>query len=272
MFKMLSVVLLSSFVLSGCLKPITTEPSHETVLVDKPYVFGHGGVRDETQKPGLGWFFWSTSGIQVPVYEFKIDEPFDDLPTKMQSLIDFSSYLKLKITDPVLLVEKFRYVDDGQNIWYNSALKEQYRTIVRNIARNYTMESMLTDSVTVNTMETEIRAEMDKYIKSIGIPVMLKDLSLGAIRPNQAVMAEIDNTASQQQRIKTEIARNEAEISRKDAEKSRATADKAYQEELGLSSNEIVSLQIAKVYADACAKSATCVINNSPTGVAVSVK
>ena len=256
---------------TGCVKSITTEPAHLTVLVDKPWIFGHGGVREEPQKPGLGWYFWSTSGIAVRDYEFKMDEPFDDLPTKKQSLIDFNSYIKLSITDPVKMVKDFRYTEDS-NLWYESALKEQYRTIVRNVAREYTMEDMLTSSIVVQEMETKIRVQMDALIKEIGIPVKLVDLSLGSIKPNQAVMAEIDNTAANQQRIKTEVARKEAEDSRKEAEIARATADKAYQEELGLNSSQIVQLQIAKMYSDACSKSATCVLSTAETGVAVRTK
>jgi regulator of protease activity HflC (stomatin/prohibitin superfamily) len=271
---MLKVIVASLAVasLTGCVKSISTDPSTETVLVDKPWIFGHGGVRPETQRPGLGWFFWSTSGIHVPTYEFKIDEPFDDLPTKFQSFIDFNSYLKLEITDRVKLVKDFRYIDDGKDLWYHAALKEQYRTIVRNVARNYKMEDMLTDSQVVQAMETEIRNNVDALIASIGIPVKLKDLSLGAIRPNQSVMSEIDSTAANQQRIKTEMAREQAEISRKAAELARASADKAYQDELKLTSDDIVKLQIAKMYSDACAKSATCVLSTADTSVAVKAR
>lgn len=259
-----------SVAMSGCVKGIGTDPGMETVLVDKPWIFGHGGVRPETQKPGLGWYFWSTTGYHVPTYEFKIDEPFDDLPTQKQSLIDFNSYLKIEILDPVKLVKDFRYIDDGQNLWYTSSIKEQYRTIVRNVARGYTMEDMLTNSQVVQQMETEIRNNMDALIKDIGIPIKLKDLSLGAIRPNKAVMGEIDNTSANQQRIKTERVREEAEQSRKAAELARASADKAYQDELALSSEQVVQLQIAKMYSDACAKSATCVLSTAATGVAIS--
>lgn len=259
MIKILAIMTLM-LTAAGCVKTITTEPGHETVLVDKPYIFGHGGVQSDTQKTGLGWYFWSTEPVHVVTYDFKIDEIFDDLPTKKQSLIDFSSYLKLEITDPVAMVKDFRYMDDGKMLWYTSAIQKQYQTIVRNVARNYTMEDMITNSKIVQDMEVEIRNNMDALIKEIGIPVKLKDLSLGTIRPNQAVMSEIDNTSANQQRIKTEQARYEAEHSRKDAELARASADKAYQEELNLSSEQIVRLQTAKMYSDACAKSANCIV------------
>ena len=42
-----------SILLSGC-HSITTEPGHETVIVDNPWIFGHGGVRDRDSGAGDG--------------------------------------------------------------------------------------------------------------------------------------------------------------------------------------------------------------------------
>ena len=45
MKTILAVVALA--LISGC-SPMTTEPGSETVIIDNPWLFGHGGVRDET--------------------------------------------------------------------------------------------------------------------------------------------------------------------------------------------------------------------------------
>jgi regulator of protease activity HflC (stomatin/prohibitin superfamily) len=267
---LLAAMIVASTQLSGCVHPISTDPSTETVLVDKPYIFGHGGVQHETQKPGLGWYWWSTEGVSVPTYDFKVDEPFDDLPTKKASLVDFSSYIKLRITDPVKMVEKFRYTVNDPMLWYNSSIKVQYQTIIRNVSRNYTMEEMITDSAVVDNMERDIRHQMEALIKEIGIPVVLVDVSLGSIRPNKSVMDEIDRTSTQQQRIKTEEGRREAEESRKAAENARAEADKIYQSTMNLTPAQITELQVAKMYSDACLKAANCILSSgAPVGVMV---
>ena len=66
--------------LSGC-HSITTEPGNETVIVDNPWFFGHGGVREETQKPGMSWYWWSTDSVQVQLIPKKYDEPLEHLAT-----------------------------------------------------------------------------------------------------------------------------------------------------------------------------------------------
>lgn len=242
---------------------ITTEPSYVTVIVDKPWIFGHGGVRNEVQKPGVGWFWITTKGIHFPTYDFKKDEKFDDLPTKKKSFIDFSSYLKIRILDPVKMVTDFGYTGDQESwwTWYNNSIAEQYRTIVRNVAKDYIMEDILSDPKVLDEMEKRIREQMDKLIKEIGIPIMIVDLSLGRASPNKSVMEEIDETSRQQQRVNSEAARNDAERKREAAETARAAADNAYRKAMGLSPQEFVALEAVKKYSEACkTQGATCII------------
>lgn len=251
---------------------IVTPPAFTTVLVDQPWFIGHGGVREETQSPGTGWFWATTHGVSVPSYDFKIDEIFDDLPTRMQSFIDFRSYLKLRITDPVKLVKDFRFNDADGNAWfewYNASIREQYRTIVRNEARKHLMEDILSNPTTIIQMEANIREEMDKTIKEIGIPLVLVDLSLGRASPNQEVMDEINNTSKQQQRVKSEDARKVAEDSRLLAETARAKADNAYRNAMGLGTQQYIELEIAKEYSAACKASKDCVVVNGTSPVLI---
>ena len=41
------LILAIAVMLAGC-HPVTTEPGTETVIIDNPWIFGHGRVRDET--------------------------------------------------------------------------------------------------------------------------------------------------------------------------------------------------------------------------------
>ncbi len=246
---------------------INTEPQEVTVLMDKPWFFGHGGVRPEVQLPGTGWYFGTTYGIDVPSYAFKIDEPFDDLPTQMQSFIDFNSFLKIRIVDPVTMVKSFGYTGNNDTWlnWYKYYLKEQYRTIVRNESKKHKMEDILVNPATTDEMETSIRKQMNELIASIKIPVILEDLSLGRAMPNKAVQEQIDATAANQQLIKVMDARTLAENARENSEIASAKADKAYQLQLGLSTADVMKLKVANIYADACAKSqCTLILGNTP--------
>jgi len=60
--------------ISGC-SQITTERESKTVIIYNPWFFGHGGVRDETQKPGLFWYRWSTRGVSVALTPTKYNDP-----------------------------------------------------------------------------------------------------------------------------------------------------------------------------------------------------
>ena len=123
------------------------------------------------------------------------------------------------------------------------------------------MEDILSNPKTIQDMETAIRAEMDKLIKEINIPIVIVDLSLGKASPNKAVMEEIDETARQQQRVKSEAERLQAENSRKAAEEARASADNAYRLKMNLSTSEFVALESVKRYSDACKlQGSTCII------------
>ena len=62
--KRLLLIFALAALLSGC-HSVTTEPGTESVIIDNPWFFGHGGVRDETQKPGLSWYWWTTKSVQL---------------------------------------------------------------------------------------------------------------------------------------------------------------------------------------------------------------
>lgn len=257
--RMLPVALLP-LLLAGC-HAITTEPGTETVLVDNPWVVGHGGVRDETQKPGMSWYWWSTTGVAVPVTPIKYDEPLDHLATADNNFINYASYFVLQWRDPAYHVKNFGYAK-----WYENNLKEQYRTIVRDVTKRFPMTSIMTDPATLNSIETEIAAQFRKHIETTGLHVNLINVNMGKALPDAPVIAEMNNTAAQQQRKKTEIQRKLAEDSRLQAEQSRAAADNAYRESMRLDAAQFVQLESIKRYSDACRENKSCVIvqGNAP--------
>jgi hypothetical protein len=92
---------------------------------------------------------------------------------------------------------------------------------------------------------------------------------MGKALPDAKVISEMNDTAVQQQRIKTETQRKLAEDSRLDAEKSRASADNAYRENMHLDAAQFVQLESIKRYSDACKESKSCVIVQGNTPVLV---
>lgn len=253
-------------VLAGC-HSVTTPPGMETVLVDNPWFFGHGGVRDDTQKPGLSWYWWSTSSLDVPVTPVKYDEPLDHLATADNNFINYASYIVLQWKDPAYQVKTF-----GEGKWYEHNLKEQYRTIVRDVTKRYQMTPIMTDQRTLQSIETDIADQFRKHITSTGLHVTLVNVNMGKALPDTPVIAEMNNTAAQQQRRKTEDQRKLAEDSRLQAERSRAAADNAYRESMHLDAAQFVQLESIKRYSEACREGKNCVIVQGEAPVLVGAK
>jgi regulator of protease activity HflC (stomatin/prohibitin superfamily) len=254
-----------AMLLSGCGR-IITEPGTETVLVDKPFLpswLVTGGVREETQKKGSAWYWWTTYEVAVTISPIRYDEPLEHLPTADNNFINYASYVVLQWKDPAYLVEKFGYVN-----WYENNLQAQYRTIVRNVSKKYSMTKIMTDPPTLTTIENEISDEFRKHIKSTGLHVDLINVNMGRVLPNEAVVVEMDNTAVAQQNIKTQLQRKAAEDARLAAEQSRANADNAYREAMHLDAAQFVALEAIKRYSEACIKS-SCVIVQGGTPVLV---
>ena len=226
--------------ITGCSR-IITDPGTKTVLVDKPYFLGHGGIRESAQEPGAGWYWWSTSGITVPVVPIKIDERFDDLITAGDNIpVDFNSFLQVQINDPVSVIKAY-----GER-WYDNNLKEQYRTIVRNAAKQYTMNQLLSDNEAVQKLETAILEATKKLVKDNKLPITVLDVNLGKVLPDGKILEEINETGRQKQRSKTMEASRAAEDQRKEAELARAAADNAYRNQMSLSPEQFIKLEEIK--------------------------
>lgn len=258
--RRLFLALALALALSGC-HSVTVPPGSEAVIVDNPWFFGHGGVREETQKPGLSWYWFSTTSINVALTPQKYDEPLDHLATADNNFINYASYIVLQWKDPADLVKKF-----GYERWYEHNLKEQYRTIVRDVTKKYQMTLIMTDPATLAAIEGEIATQFRKHIDSTGLHVTLVNVNMGKALPDGPVIAEMNNTAAQQQRKKTEVQRKLAEDSRLQAEQSRANADNAYRESMKLDAAQFVQLESIKRYSDACKESKNCIIvqGNAP--------
>ncbi len=262
--KIMFAVAVTSFaLLAGC-SPMTTEPGSETVIIDNPWLFGHGGVRDETQKPGLSWYWWSTRGVPVALTPIKYNEPLEHLATNDNNFINYASYIVLQWNNPADLVKKFGYEN-----WYEYNLKEQYRTIVRDVTKKYQMTAIMTDPAALASIEKEIAEQFRAHIKKTGLHVSLINVNMGKALPDPSVITEMNNTAIQQQRVKTETQRKLSEDSRLQAEQSRANADNAYREQMKLDSAQFVQLESIKQYSEACRQSKNCVIVQGNTPVMV---
>lgn len=258
--KTMFLFLIAVALASGCSR-IVTEPGTETVIVENPWFFGHGGVDTDTQKPGAGWYAFTTHGVAITTAPTKYDEPLEHLATNDNNFINYASYVVLQWSDAAENAKKFGIVD-----WYDNNLKEQYRTIVRDVTKQYQMTAIMTDPVALQKIEADVAARFSAHITTTGMHVKLLNVNMGKALPDPAVIVEMNNTAVQQQRRKSEVQRKLAEDSRLQAEQSRALADNAYRESMHLDAAQFVQLESIKRYSDACKETKSCVIvqGNAP--------
>jgi regulator of protease activity HflC (stomatin/prohibitin superfamily) len=258
---LLGVAFLGTMGLLGGCHSVSVDPGEEAVLVDKPYFAGHGGVRPEPMLPGRTITWLSTSAIVVSMVPQTAHVSFDDYSSKDNILLDFDTAVQLQITDPVALVQNF-----GSD-WFKNNVQSQYAAMVREVVKGQTMTDMMSNPVTAATMDQALTQQLTQFVKDYHLPVRVLNVSLGRAKPNPVVLNQMNETAGQQQRLKTLIAANAAEIQRAISEKSRAQADDAYRQSMGYTTEQYALMQIANIQAEACEKAAQCII--APPGASV---
>lgn len=225
--------------MNGCVSPSKIDAGEEGVLVYKPYFFGHGGVGEDPIQTGLSWTAWSTEVVRINVKPFNIDEVFDDLVTEDNNRVDFKIHLTFKHIEgktPVL-VERF-----GKN-WYQNKVREPLRNSTRSFTKTHKMFEMTTDSTVTDELERMVTSEIRSYLEKEGIPTELVLATVGRVMPPQKVIAATEDTAVQEQNVKTQHERVAAEESREKAERASAKADKAYMEEMKMTTEEYLEMK-----------------------------
>lgn len=246
---------------------INIDAGQEAVLIDKPLIWGHGGVRPEPITTGRTYVWPTTSHVIVEKRPQQFTEHFDDLMSSDGVPLKFDAALRLIVLDSVPLVQKF-----GEK-WYESNIEVEFRNRVRQAVRKHGMNETAISTIAIDAIDDEVTDAMEGYLVKAGIPVKLVKVTIGKANPPDAVKDQRIETARQEQRKNTEDKRKLAEDARKEAESSRAKADEAYLKELGLSSEQFVALESLKMQREVCGAAegkCTFVIGDSKAGVLVS--
>lgn len=256
------IVLIASLSFTSC-SQVAVDEGTRTLCVKRPYIFGSDGV--EILKPGRHVMAWTSDDIAVNVRPKKYKESFDNLNTIDNSPVDFDIYFNLQVDALSVdsLYSNFGVGSDanGDEVWYSNNLKNKLRNIVRDKCKQYEMNPLTNSTDVSNEVVAYVLLEGNKYIKSIGIPVILIDVSMGKVSPPKPVTEERARTAKAKQAEKTieqdnknrdlkniQLVKNET--ARKQREIERAKADKAFRVEMGLSTVQylkILELQNQKI-------------------------
>src|SRR5215210_1104589 len=241
--------------LSAC-STVQPDAGHEAVLVRKPLVFGSGGVDTTPVKTGLKYVAFTTKGVDVNMQPRRIDSEFNDLMTLDGVPIDFHAVITMQVTDSVKLVRDFGADLDATGIpgfWMRN-LDQPFRTAVRDSVKAHGMNEMAIQATAAEQVDTAVTEHLLRIVKETGVPVRILDVSLGRANPPDAILHQRVETAAQEQRINTEKQKKLAEDQRKMAEESRAAADQAYNQKMGLNTEQYVALQAIQMQRDVCSK------------------
>ncbi|NGY05205.1 SPFH domain-containing protein [Solimonas terrae] len=237
---------------SGC-TVVSPDAGQAAVLIDKPWFFGHGGVREQPVLPGLTYAWYSTEKIYINMFPQQYDGNFTDLMSSDGVPLDFHTVIRLQVVDPVALVRDF-----GKD-WYQNNVEQEFFNRVRSAVKKHGMNETAIQTTAIDEIDDEVTQEIDQYLKQTKLPVRLLKITVGKANPPDAVRNQRIETAQQEQRVLTEHKRDLAEQSRKAAELSRAEADNAYRNAIGLSPAQFVEMERIKMQQDVCgAKDAHC--------------
>lgn len=249
----LTILLLSICALVGC-STYTPNAGHEVVLVEKPIIFGHGGVDPEPVRTGLSIVAVTTQGIDVNMQPEKFETELADTMTSDGVPITFHAIMVLQVTDSVSLIRNF-----GPN-WYQNNLEEPFKTMVRQSVRKRGMNETAISTTALDLIDAEIRDALTAFIKEKSLPIKLVTMTVGRANPPDAIKNQRIETAAQEQRSNTEKQRKLAEDQRLEAERSRAAADNGYREAMHLSPEQFIQLEQIKMQHEVCGPNgkATC--------------
>ena len=237
------IMLTMSMTMTSCIGCTTANADEEIVLIDKPWFLGHGGVQSEPVETGLEWIWWSTDTETFKIVPFKHQVDMDDLFSDDNTPLDFHTIIITQIQkgkSPILLQN---YGTD----WFNTNLYNYYCNLVRDHISQHSPFDLMSNRAILNEIDTKVLKQMQSYVAELSkekeFPVTIRQVTIGKAIPNKEQLAEMNKTAKAVQAKQTQERQVEVELAREKAERQRAKADKAYREELGLSTQDFISLK-----------------------------
>ena len=236
------VILACIFTFSSCYR-VTPDAGQEAVLIHKPYFIGKDGVDKDPVSTGSQWVWWSTDNVYVSMVPQKYDENLEDVTSNDNTLLDFNTQIQLQVKEgqSPILIENY-----GQN-WYTNLIQETYRNTVRSYISRYNPFDLMSNREVLDSINIMVKKDMENHITKLSLsrnlPIDVINVIVGRAIPNGPQKEEMDRTAAANQAKRTEESRREMLIAREAAERQRAIADKAYQRELGLSTDQFIQLR-----------------------------
>lgn len=239
----IALVAMLSMTMTSCVGCTTVDADEETVLIDKPWFMGHGGVQETPVSTGLAWIWMSTDTETFKIVPFKHQVDMDDLFSDDNTPLDFHTIIITQIQQgksPILLKN---YGTD----WFNTNIYNYYCNLVRDHISQHSPFDLMSNRAILNDIDSKVLKQMQDYVAQLSkekeFPITIRQVTIGKAIPNKEQLAEMNKTAKAVQAKQTQDRLREVEESREKVERQRAKADKAYREELGLSTQDFISLK-----------------------------
>lgn len=246
----LMVALMITALFASC-TTVSPDYGQEAVKIHKPWFFGQGGVDMEPVETGLQYTWFSTDYVIVTMVPVKYDEPLDDVTSNDNTLLDFNTQIQIQVEDnksPIL-------VKNYGIHFYENVIQEQYRNTVRSYISKYGPFDLMSNREVLDSINIAVKNDMITYIDELSersgeLPIIVQNVLVGRAIPNAMQKEEMNRTAAATQAKRTEESRKEMLIAKEAAERQRAIADKAYQRELGLTTDQFIQLKAWEIIAE----------------------
>lgn len=239
---MFSFALVAMLVMTSC-HSVSPDADEEAALTEKPMFFGKGGVVDEAVETGLTWCWFSTHADYFKIVPVKHQVDMNDLFSDDNTPLDFHTIIITQIEkgkSPILLKN---YGKD----WFDTNIYNEYCKFVRNYISQNSPFDLMSNRQVLDDIDAKVLKQTQELVAKLSkdkeFPVIIKQVTIGKAIPNEKQLEEMNNTAKAVQAKQTQDREAEVQVARGKAERERAKADKAYREELGLSTQDFISLK-----------------------------
>lgn len=236
------VAMFAIFSMTSC-SLCAVDGGEEGVFIKQPLFFGDGGVQEEALTQGSEWKVFSTNFVIYSTVNTRYSVSFDDIATDETTPLDITAHIFLKIKEgksPIL------HKNYGPN-WYENNIKDVFSKHIRNFVSMHDMRTLISERDCYETIEKQLKDDMNDHIielsKTKELPIEVVNIVIDKAKPNKDVLDELNNTAIYMQQKQTELMKQAMQVERKKTEHLRALADKEYQNTMGFTPTQFISLR-----------------------------
>lgn len=248
LFQIFMVALIATISFTSC-TAIEAPVGEEAVVTDYPWVWGDGGVREQTYPTGLQFTWMSASVEYFKITPVLYNEEFDDICSNNSTLLDCKTYIRIQIVEGKSWLLYKNYGKD----WYKNNIQREYRKYIREEVSKYSPFDLMSNREVLSEIESVVMDKTVKFVSELSkkkeMPIVICSVVTDAAKPNAEQLTEMNRTAALIQKKESEQRNKEMELARAEAEQARALADKAYMNAMNLSPSEFIQLKYIEMIA-----------------------